>query len=91
MASGIPVIGADAGGVKNTIEHKINGLKFKARNANELTNSMIELIEDEDLRNTLSINARNTGLKESWNKVFSRLMDTYDDILLNKKNSIISA
>ncbi|WP_294184657.1 glycosyltransferase family 1 protein [uncultured Clostridium sp.] len=91
MASGIPVIGADAGGVKNTIEHKINGLKFKARNANELTNSMIELIEDEDLRNTLSINARNTGLKRSWNKVFSRLMDTYDDILLNKKNSIISA
>jgi hypothetical protein len=52
---------------------------------------MVELIEDEDLRNTLSINARNTGLRRSWNKVFNGLMDTYNDILLNKKNSDISA
>lgn len=91
MASGVPVIGADAGGVKNTIKHKINGLKFKARHVNELIDLMVELIEDEDLRNTLSINARNTGLRRSWNKVFNGLMDTYNDILLNKKNSDISA
>jgi len=91
MASGIPVIGADAGGVKNIIDHRINGLKFKARNVNELIGLMVELIEDENLRNTLRTNARDTGLKRSWNKVFSRLMDTYNDILLNKKNGVISA
>ena len=91
MASGIPVIGADAGGVKNIIDHRINGLKFKARDMNELIGLMVKLIEDENLRNTLRTNARNTGLKRSWNKVFSGLMDTYNNILLNKKNGVISA
>ncbi|MCH3963606.1 MAG: glycosyltransferase family 1 protein [Clostridium sp.] len=91
MASGITVIGADAGGVRNIIEHGINGLKFKARDANELVDLMIEVIENEDLRNVLSINGRNTGLNRSWNKVFGGLMDTYNDILINKDNSVISA
>ncbi|WP_446897012.1 glycosyltransferase family 4 protein [Clostridium sp. LBM24168] len=90
MTSGIPVIGADAGGVKNIIEHGINGLKFRAGDVNELVNLMIELIDNEDLRNVLRINGRNTGLNRSWNKVFSGLMDIYNDILLNKTN-VISA
>lgn len=92
MASGIPVIGADAGGVKEIIKHGVNGLKFKARNVNELINSMTELIKNKDLRNTLKINGRNTGLNRSWNKVFHGLMDDYNDVLINKKNnSVISA
>lgn len=91
MASGIPVIGADAGGVRNIIEHGINGLKFKARDVNELANLMIELIENEDLRNVLATNGRNTGLNRSWSKVFGGLVDTYNDILMNKDNGVISA
>lgn len=92
MASGIPVIGADAGGVKDIIKHRINGLKFKARNVNELADSMTELIEDKDLRKMLKINGRNTGLNRSWNKVFHGLIENYNNILINKNNNgVISA
>ncbi|MBC2580055.1 glycosyltransferase family 1 protein [Clostridium sp. DJ247] len=92
MASGLSVIGADAGGVKDTIKHRVNGLKFKPRDVNELINSMLELIEYEDLRNALKINGRNTGLSRSWNRIFDGLLDTYNDVLLNKKhNGNISA
>lgn len=90
MASGLPVIGADAGGVSEIISDGVNGIKFKQRNVLELTNSIFRLIENENLRNKLGENGRKTGLNRSWDKVFDKLVDNYCEIIGNKKykNSI---
>lgn len=87
MSSGLPVIGADAGGVKNIISHRENGLRFKARDVETLRDAMFELIENEELRNTLKINGRNTGLKRSWGQLFNGLLDIYQNVIEEHKNS----
>ena len=86
MISGLPVIGANAGGVKDTVKHRINGFLFKAREVEELTNSMLELIENENFRNNLRINGRKTALERCWNRVFEGLENIYSDVIYNQKH-----
>ncbi len=91
MASGIPVIGADAGGVGEIIKHRVTGLKFAERNADQLTKYMSELIENYNLREFLKTNGREYSMNQSWEKIFNNLMAHYSKILTGKGSSSISA
>jgi len=85
MASGLPVIAANAGGVKDTVKNRINGLLFKAGDVRELANSIIELIENKNLRDSLKDNARKTVLERSWKNVFDGLVDNYEEVIINNR------
>lgn len=91
MASGIPVIGADAGGVGEIIEHGITGLKFAERNVGQLTKYMAELIDNPDLRGRLGTNGREYSMMRSWDKICDGLVDHYDRILSEKGRCSIGA
>lgn len=91
MASGLPVIGADAGGIGEIIHHRHNGLKFKKRDSKELTSCMRQIIENTSLRNQLRINGREFSLQRSWEKIFHGLMEIYCQILKERKWRTISA
>ena len=84
MASGLPVIGADAGGVGEIIQNEVTGLKFSERNAEALAKCMSELVEDLDLRDYLSLNGREFATNRSWNKIFDGLIDIYHEIIAKK-------
>ncbi len=84
MASGIPVIGADAGGVGETIQNGYTGLKFASRNAEDLGKCMAILLEDTKLRAELSKNGREYAVNRSWNKIFDGLMETYRQVIEEK-------
>ena len=81
MASGLPVIGADAGGLKEIIEHNRNGLKFEARNPADLEHCMVELVENVSLRERLKINGVRFGRERSWEKIIGNLIDIYEEVL----------
>lgn len=89
MTSGLAVIGADAGGIKEIIDHKHNGLKFKARDANELIDCMAELIDHTPLREYLKMNGRKFGINRSWDKIMDGLLNIYNEVL--SERSTISA
>lgn len=89
MASGLTVIGADAGGVGEIIMHKQNGLKFKAKDSNELTCRMQELIENNNLRDYIKSNGLKFAQSRTWNKIIDNLLDVYCEVL--KENKYISA
>lgn len=89
MASGLPVIGADAGGVGELIIQRENGLKFEKRISKSLTNCMALLMQDYDLRDYLKCNGREFVASRSWNAVFDGLMEIYYDVLeKNGKHTI---
>ncbi len=90
MASGTPVIGADAGGVGEILTHGWNGLKFSKRNSEELTMAMSRLVEDIDLRDYLKENALEYTAKKSWKMIFDGLLDIYEEILNQKRMSSVS-
>lgn len=91
MASGIPVIGADAGGIGELIQHGDNGLKFKKRDSQELSLLMEVLIENSELRDQLQRNGREYALNKSWTKIFDKLVDIYHEVINERKGHGISA
>ncbi len=91
MASGVPVIGADAGGVAETIRHGFNGLKFAAGNSEELSRCMISLIDNIDYREYLGRSGREYSVSRSWNAVFAGLMETYREVINRKDKALLPA
>lgn len=50
MGSGLPVIGTDAGGIPDIIDHESNGILVKPGDAKALANAIIRIAKDPDLR-----------------------------------------
>ncbi|MGH7537228.1 MAG: glycosyltransferase family 4 protein [Gemmatimonadales bacterium] len=61
MASGLPVIAADAGGLRERIRHDLNGLLVPARDAHGFCDAIVALVRDADRRRVLGRAARLTA------------------------------
>jgi glycosyltransferase involved in cell wall biosynthesis len=82
MASGIPVIGSKAGGIVDVIQNGFNGLLFEKGNWKDLAVKLRVLIEDNNLRERLSRNARDIAVKRySWKAVAEKMLRVYRDII----------
>ena len=57
MSYGIPVVSTAVGGVNEIITHRENGMLVESGDKNMLSHYIIEIIEDETLRNKLSMNS----------------------------------
>lgn len=88
MASGLPVIAANAGGVKETVRNEVNGLLFRPGDSQELTHLIKKLIEDKSLRNSLRDGGNSTVLQRSWDNIFDGLIDTYNKVLFNLNENL---
>ncbi|EST10522.1 glycosyltransferase family 4 protein [Sporolactobacillus laevolacticus] len=84
MACGTPVIGANAGGVKNIISNTKNGLLCTSKCPHEFANAIHSLLEDQDARQRMGIAARHYALSQSWDNIFARLVDKYADVLAHQ-------
>jgi glycosyltransferase involved in cell wall biosynthesis len=77
MASGLTVLGADAGGVGENIRHGRTGLSFESGNAKALYLAMVSLLMAEDRRATLAAGGRAYALTRTWDSIFSELVEHY--------------
>ena len=91
MASGLPVIGADAGGVGELIQKNKTGLKFREKDSQELAGCMERLLLDATLRQTLAGAGRTFANNRSWDKIFGGLMQTYEKVIENYHAAGLSA
>lgn len=62
--SGTPVIGSDTSGIAEILRDKRDGFLFKVGDFEELAQKMIQLLENEPLRNEMSMNCRNRFLED---------------------------
>jgi glycosyltransferase involved in cell wall biosynthesis len=79
MAAGTPVVGANAGGIKEVILHDKTGFLFEGDNKEELKNQLLKLIKDGKLRERLGkagkIRAENYFNEEKQiGKIVTKLM-----------------
>lgn len=58
MAAGVPVIATDVGGIPEILENGITGLFVPAKNVEKLTEAVIKMIEDDNLREECIRNAK---------------------------------
>jgi len=78
MASGCPVVGSNAGGIPEIIVDGYNGFLFRRGDYTDLASKLETLLEDESLRNAMSINARRYAVERfSWQAVALKMKDVY--------------
>ncbi len=83
MAGGCPVVAISASGVYDVVEDGFNGFKIPA-NINSWADSVVRLLEDRDLRRTLSENSREYAGKFSEEKITEVVLRLYHRVLLIK-------
>ena len=81
MASGLPVIAVNSGGVKENVIHDYNGLMCPPREATSLAGAIIRLVEDKPLIEALATNAREHATTKSWSNIFDQLVSDYSSVL----------
>ncbi len=70
MLSGTPVVVSDIGGLNEIVEHGVNGMKSYAGNANSLADSILTLLYDPKLCDTVAKNAKlKVKTEYNWTKI----------------------
>lgn len=81
MASGTPVIGAAAGGVKDNIKHEETGILCEPGNVEEFAQASERLYRDREFLERLSQNGLEYCKQQSWDQIFERLLLSYSEVL----------
>ena len=80
MASGLPVIAAPAGGVRDHLRDGKNGLAYQEGDVGAMAQSMVKLAEDWTLTRRLSQGARRTAEALTWERELDRLDLSYREV-----------
>ncbi len=78
MASGVPAVGARAGGIPDVIEHGKNGLMFTPGDLGDLTHQLKLLLFNSAFRKQLGQHARSDMEKWSWRASTEKLVEDYE-------------
>ena len=77
MASGVPAVGARAGGIPDVIQHDRNGLLFTPGDLGDLTAQVERLLFDVELRQRLGAQARADMEEHGWRAATDALVGFY--------------
>ena len=79
IASGCPVIVTENSGAKEYVEQNNCGFVVPIRNSQIISDKLTLLLDDKNLLKKFSINSKNSGNLNTWNKYVDKL-DTFLDI-----------
>ncbi|MDX1438773.1 MAG: glycosyltransferase family 1 protein [Rubricoccaceae bacterium] len=81
MASGLPVVCADANGSRDLVEENVTGYLCSTSDVDEFCEKVIRLIEDESLRARMGTSARQMALAYDWEVIMENLARYYEGVL----------
>ncbi|MNI04547.1 D-inositol-3-phosphate glycosyltransferase [compost metagenome] len=87
MASGTPVVGASAGGVRDNIRHGETGLLCEPGHVPAFVEAVEKLVQQSELRQTLAGQGRAYALEQSWGQIWNRLFKSYLQVSAEMQNS----
>ena len=90
LACGTPVIGANSGGVKNIIKDGKTGILCEPKNADSFLSSIYELLNNEEMRKQMSLDAHSYATTQSWDEISSDLLMHYDDVIQSRKAEMLA-
>jgi phosphatidylinositol alpha 1,6-mannosyltransferase len=80
MASGLPVVAAPAGGVRDHLRHDENGLAYPPTSVEAMAQAMVRLVAEDGLAQRLSGGARRTAEELTWEREMERLDRSYREV-----------
>jgi phosphatidylinositol alpha 1,6-mannosyltransferase len=84
MGSGLPSLGAAAGGVLEFARHGRNAWLVAPNSAPAIAQGLRRLLGDSALRRTLADGARQTAAERGWDEVYLRLLEDYREAVESK-------
>ncbi len=82
MSCRTPVVAFNTGGIPDLIEHKINGYLAEFKNANDLSNSIKEILTDEKIKNKYAENAQKKIIENySFEVIAKKIISEYQSTL----------
>jgi len=86
MASGLPLVGTNVGGIPEIIENGVSGILVEPRNPQVLADAFVRLLGDEALRRTLGQGARKRVEKEfAWPEISRKTVSVYERAITKRK------
>ena len=81
MAVGLPVVATHSGGITETVENGKTGLLVEQGNANALAKATLQLLENEDLMESMGKAGRKRAVELfSWERIVEQLLGLYRSI-----------
>jgi glycosyltransferase involved in cell wall biosynthesis len=81
MAAGVPVIATRVGGMTEIVEEGRNGLLVESGNASALAEAILQLLSDDDLRESMGKAGHQRSLEVfSWERIAENLLNQYRNI-----------
>lgn len=85
MASGLPVIASDSGGMRDIVDGRSSGLLTKEGIANDIAEKIIYLLTHSLIKKKFRQNGFNlVKRKYSWEKIGKRFLQIYGQLLINR-------
>ncbi|TGA97017.1 glycosyltransferase family 1 protein [Sporolactobacillus shoreae] len=91
LACGTPVVGANAGGVKNIIHNNKTGVLCTPKCVDEFVSAISYLLGNESKWQEMSFAARHYALAQSWDRIFEKLLNDYEEVLSTQRRSCAEA
>jgi glycosyltransferase involved in cell wall biosynthesis len=86
MASGLPIIASNVGGIPSMIENGVTGLLVEPRNPRQLAEAIIALLQNEAERKRLARRAKEVACERHLpSKVAEKTLSVYKDIIAKEK------
>ncbi|RLF47757.1 MAG: glycosyltransferase family 1 protein [Thermoplasmata archaeon] len=83
MASGVPVVATDVGGINEVITPNYTGLLVEPGNSKELANAILKVLNDSSLSKKLAKNARKEAMKYRPRIIAKKIEGVYEELTLN--------
>jgi len=85
MASGLPVIATEVGGIPDFVQSEVNGLLVRPDNAESLTEALIRLIENPALRQKMGRESRRIAVADfTFDRLFEAFETKYRSLAVNR-------
>jgi phosphatidylinositol alpha-mannosyltransferase len=81
MACGAPVVASDIPGYNETVQHGVNGILFPPNHIEALSQSVVKLLTDQELKNRLVTAGLETVQHYAWPVIAKKNIDYYYELL----------
>ena len=81
MASGLPVIGAAAGGMRDNVREGVTGRLVPPGDAEALTRAMASVLDDDGARQAMGRAARDFAVERDWERELDLLVRQYEALI----------
>lgn len=81
MASGLPIVASNFGGIPDVVKDGENGLLIPPNDYISIANAILDLLTNEEKRKKMGINGKNRAKNYSWAKIAKKTNELYNKVI----------